>query len=204
MMTLNKVTKAVCQITTNDTNITIYIKPSRQIPGWLFCYKLYICLIITMKITLLTVGKTEDTYLKDGIDKYTKRLKHYIKLDIIDLSELKNTKALTTDQQKTKEAELILKKLANTDHVILLDEKGMEFTSQKFANFLDKKAIGSVQNLVFIVGGPYGFDQSVYDRANDKLCLSRMTFSHQMVRLFFIEQLYRAYTILKGEPYHHE
>ncbi|OKS84742.1 23S rRNA (pseudouridine(1915)-N(3))-methyltransferase RlmH [Mucilaginibacter polytrichastri] len=157
-----------------------------------------------MKITLLTVGKTEDTYLKDGIDKYTKRLKHYIKLDIIDLSELKNTKALTTDQQKTKEAELILKKLANTDHVILLDEKGMEFTSQKFANFLDKKAIGSVQNLVFIVGGPYGFDQSVYDRANDKLCLSRMTFSHQMVRLFFIEQLYRAYTILKGEPYHHE
>lgn len=157
-----------------------------------------------MKITLLTVGKTEDAYLKEGIEKYIKRLKHYIKLDIIDLPELKNTKALTTDQQKTKEAEMILKKITNTDHVILLDEKGMEFTSAKFAAYLDKKAIGSVQNLVFIIGGPYGFYQSVYDRANDKLSLSRMTFSHQMVRLFFIEQLYRAYTILKGEPYHHE
>jgi 23S rRNA (pseudouridine1915-N3)-methyltransferase len=157
-----------------------------------------------MKITLLTVGKTEDTYLKDGIDKYIKRLKHYIKLDIIDLPELKNTKALTTDQQKTKEAELILKKLTNTDYVILLDEKGMELTSTQFSAYLDKKAIGSVQNLVFIIGGPYGFDQSVYARANDKLSLSRMTFSHQMVRLFFIEQLYRAYTIMKGEPYHHE
>ncbi|NCD70669.1 23S rRNA (pseudouridine(1915)-N(3))-methyltransferase RlmH [Mucilaginibacter agri] len=157
-----------------------------------------------MKITLLTVGKTEDAYLKEGIEKYIKRLKHYIKLDIIDLPELKNTKALTTDQQKIKEAEMILKKIANTDHVILLDEKGMEFTSAKFSAYLDKKAIGSVQNLVFVIGGPYGFDQSVYDRANDKLSLSRMTFSHQMVRLFFIEQLYRAYTILKGEPYHHE
>jgi 23S rRNA (pseudouridine1915-N3)-methyltransferase len=157
-----------------------------------------------MKITLLTVGKTEDAYLKDGIDKYIKRLKHYIKLDIIDLPELKNTKALTTDQQKTKEAELILKKLGNTDYVILLDEKGMEFTSAQFSAYLDKKAIGSVQNLVFIIGGPYGFDQSVYERANDKMSLSRMTFSHQMVRLFFIEQLYRAYTIMKGEPYHHQ
>jgi 23S rRNA (pseudouridine1915-N3)-methyltransferase len=155
--------------------------------GWLFCYKPYICTILIMKITLLTVGKTEDAYLKDGIEKYIKRLKHYIKLDIIDLPELKNTKALTTDQQKTKEAELILKKLNNTDYVILLDEKGMELTSQQFSAYLDKKAIGSVQNLVFIIGGPYGFDQSVYARANDKQSLSRMTFSHQMVRLFFID-----------------
>ncbi|WP_158825005.1 23S rRNA (pseudouridine(1915)-N(3))-methyltransferase RlmH [Mucilaginibacter lacusdianchii] len=157
-----------------------------------------------MKITLLTVGKTEDAYIRDGIDKFVKRLKHYIKLDIIDLPELKNTKALTQDQQKNKEAELILKKLTNTDHVVLLDEKGLEFSSVQFADYIDKKAISSVQNLVFIIGGPYGFDATVYQRANDKLALSRMTFSHQMVRLFFVEQLYRAFTIIKGEPYHHQ
>ncbi len=156
-----------------------------------------------MKITLLTVGKTEDAYLKDGIEKYIKRLKHYTKLVIIDIDELRNTKALTQEQQKSKEAELILKKTTPTDYVILLDEKGIELTSQQFAAYIDKKAIGSVANLVFIVGGPYGFDPSVHARANDKLSLSAMTFSHQMVRLFFVEQLYRAYTIIKGEPYHH-
>jgi len=157
-----------------------------------------------MKITLLTVGKTEDAYIKDGIDKFVKRLKHYTKLEIIDLPELKNTKALTQDQQKTREAELILKKLSVTDHVVLLDEKGLEFSSVQFADYLDKKAIGSVQSMVFIIGGPYGFDASVYQRANAQLALSRMTFSHQMVRLFFVEQLYRAYSIIKGEPYHHQ
>jgi 23S rRNA (pseudouridine1915-N3)-methyltransferase len=156
-----------------------------------------------MKITFLTVGKTEDAYLKEGIEKYVKRLKHYTKLIIIEIDELKNTKALTQDQQKAKEAELILRKITPTDHVILLDEKGVELTSQQFAAYIDRKAIGSVANLVFIVGGPYGFDASVYARANDKLSLSAMTFSHQMVRLFFTEQLYRAYTIIKGEPYHH-
>src|ERR1700748_1953385 len=128
-----------------------------------------------MKITLLIVGKTEDAYLKDGIDKYVKRLKHYTKLTIIEIEELKNTKALTQEQQKTKEAELILKKLSPLDHVILLDEKGMEFTSEQFAAYLDKKAISSVANLIFIVGGPYGFDPAVYQRANDKISLSRMT-----------------------------
>lgn len=156
-----------------------------------------------MKITFLTVGKTEDAYLKDGIEKYVKRLKHYTKLSIVDIDELKNTKALTQEQQKSKEAELILKKITPQDHVILLDEKGMELTSEKFAAYIDKKAVASVSNMVFVVGGPYGFDQSVYNRANDKLSLSAMTFSHQMVRLFFIEQLYRAFTIIKGEPYHH-
>jgi len=156
-----------------------------------------------MKITLLLIGKTEDAYLKEGIDKYLKRLQHYIKIDVIEIAELKNTKALTQEQQKAKEAELILKKLLPTDQVILLDEKGVQLTSQQFADYLDKKAISSVNNLVFVVGGPYGFDQSVYQRANDKISLSRMTFSHQMVRLFFVEQLYRAYTIIKGEPYHH-
>jgi 23S rRNA (pseudouridine1915-N3)-methyltransferase len=157
-----------------------------------------------MKITFITVGKTEDAYLKDGIDKYVKRLKHYTKLSIIEIDELKNTKALTESQQKAKGAELILKKITPLDHVILLDEKGMEFSSSQFAAYLNKKAIGSVTSLIFIVGGPYGFDQSVYSRANDKLSLSAMTFSHQMVRLFFMEQLYRAFTIIKGEPYHHE
>ena len=157
-----------------------------------------------MKITLLTVGKTEDAYLKEGIDKYLKRLKHYIKIEIAEVTELKNTKALTRDQQKTKEAELILKKLGASDHVILLDENGGQLSSLQFASYIDKKALSSVNNLVFIVGGPYGFDESIYQRANDKISLSSLTFSHQMVRLFFVEQLYRAFTIIKGEPYHHE
>jgi 23S rRNA (pseudouridine1915-N3)-methyltransferase len=157
-----------------------------------------------MKITFITVGKTEDTYLKDGIEKYVKRLKHYTKLEMVDIPELKNTKALTEDQQKAKEAELILKKITVQDHVILLDENGMEFTSVQFANYINKRSVSSSANLIFIVGGPYGFDQSVYQRANDKISLSRMTFSHQMVRLFFVEQLYRAYSIIKGEPYHHQ
>lgn len=156
-----------------------------------------------MKITLLTVGKTEDAYLREGIDKYVKRLKHYTKLEILDLPELKNTKALTQEQQKSKEAELILKKLSVTDYVVLLDEKGLEFTSVQFADYLNKKNISSVQNLVFIIGGPYGFDAAVYQRAQAQMALSRLTFSHQMVRLFFVEQLYRAFTIMKGEPYHH-
>lgn len=157
-----------------------------------------------MKITFLTVGKTEDAYLKDGINKYINRLKHYTKLAVIELDELKNTKALTPEQQKTKEAALILKKITPADHVVLLDEKGAALSSAQFAAYIDKKAIGTVTSIVFVVGGPYGFHQLVYARANDKLSLSAMTFSHQMVRLFFVEQLYRAFTIIKGEPYHHE
>lgn len=157
-----------------------------------------------MKIVFLTVGKTEDAYLKEGIDKYVKRLKHYTKLEVVELDALKNTKALTPEQQKVKEAEIILKKITPLDHVVLLDENGTEFSSKQFANYLDKKAISSTSTLVFIVGGPYGFDQTIYARANDKLSLSQMTFSHQMIRLLFTEQLYRAYTIIKGEPYHHE
>ncbi|RYY34657.1 MAG: 23S rRNA (pseudouridine(1915)-N(3))-methyltransferase RlmH [Sphingobacteriaceae bacterium] len=157
-----------------------------------------------MKITLLTVGKTEDAYIKEGIEKYVNRLKHYIKFEIADLPELKNTKALSEEQQKSREAELILKKLTPLDHVVLLDEKGSEFTSTQFSNYINKHMVGSASHLVFIVGGPYGFDATVHQRANDKVSLSRMTFSHQMVRLFFIEQLYRAFTIIKGEPYHHQ
>ena len=152
---------------------------------------------------MLLVGKTEDAYLREGISKYLNRLRHYIRLDFVEITELKNTKSLTQSQQKSKEAELILKRILPSDQVILLDEKGVQLTSTQFAEFIDKKQLGSVSNLVFVVGGPYGFDDSVYQRANDKMSLSKMTFSHQMVRLFFVEQLYRGYTIIKGEPYHH-
>jgi len=175
----------------NSTKINTYILNKR-----LF--------VSDMKITFLTVGKTEDAYLKEGIDKYVKRLKHYTKLELAEIPELKNTKALSPEQQKAKEAELILKKITPLDFVILMDEKGMEFTSSQFAAYINKKEVTTSANLIFIIGGPYGFDTSVYQRANDKISLSRMTFSHQMVRLFFVEQLYRAYTIMKGEPYHHE
>ena len=157
-----------------------------------------------MRITLLVIGKTEDKYIKEGIEKYLKRLKHYIKFDLIEIPELKNTKSLSEEQQKTKEAELLSKYLTSTDYIVLLDERGEAFTSTQFSGFISKKMLGSVQNLVFIVGGPYGFDNNLYSLSKDKLSLSRMTFSHQMVRLFFVEQLYRAFTILKGEPYHHE
>lgn len=157
-----------------------------------------------MKITLLVVGKTEDKYLLEGMDKYLNRLKHYIGFNLVVIPELKNTKSLTEAQQKSKEAELISKQLNNSDIVVLLDEKGKKYTSVSFANYLNKQMIGSVQHLVFVIGGPYGFDESIYKRSNGSLSLSDMTFSHQMVRLFFIEQLYRAFSILKGEPYHHE
>lgn len=160
--------------------------------------------VFIMKITLLSIGKTEESYLKDGIDKYLSRLKHYIKFEVTEIPELKNTKALSEQQQKVKEAELIFKNTATTDHIVLLDENGQELTSVAFAQLLNKKMTASVQNLVFVIGGPYGFDESVYKRANGKVSLSQMTFSHQMVRLFFVEQVYRAFTILKGEPYHHQ
>ena len=157
-----------------------------------------------MKITLLVVGKTEDKYLIEGIEKYLSRLKHYIGFTLLVIPDVKNTKNLTEAQQKSKEAELILKQISNPDTVILMDEKGKKYTSVQFSDYLNKQMIGSVQQLTFIIGGPYGFDESIYNRANGLISLSDMTFSHQMIRLFFTEQLYRAFTILKGEPYHHE
>lgn len=156
-----------------------------------------------MKITLIAVGKTEDKYLIEGIEKYLNRLKHYINLTIVIIPDIKNTKSLSEAQQKTKEAELIAKQINPTDVVVLLDEKGKKHSSVSFSDYLNKQMIGSVQNLVFIIGGPYGFDDTIYKRANTSISLSDMTFSHQMVRLFFVEQLYRAFTILKNEPYHH-
>lgn len=157
-----------------------------------------------MKITFLVIGKTEDSYLKDGIEKYLKRLKHYVKFELVEIPELKNTKHLSEDQQKSKEAELISKCISNTDLLVLLDENGQQYSSVQFSGFISKKMLSSVQNLVFVVGGPYGFGNSLHTLAQEKISLSRMTFSHQMVRLLFVEQLYRAFSILKGEPYHHE
>jgi 23S rRNA (pseudouridine1915-N3)-methyltransferase len=157
-----------------------------------------------MRITFITVGKTDEQYLKEGIAKYLKRLKHYIQLTVTELPELKNTKSLSESQQKSREAELILKQISVADYVVLLDEQGKQFSSLQFSDFLGKKMLGSVQHLVFIVGGPYGFDKTVYDRANEQISLSALTFPHQMVRLFFLEQLYRAFTILGDEPYHHK
>ncbi len=156
-----------------------------------------------MKITLLVVGKTTDKYLIEGIEKYTKRLIHYCKFQIVEIPELKNTKSLSEEQQKEKEAELITQKITATDHVILLDEQGKQFTSVEFSKEINKWMNQSVSSVVFVIGGPYGFDQKIKNRANAEISLSKMTFSHQMVRLFFVEQIYRAYSILKGEPYHH-
>jgi 23S rRNA (pseudouridine1915-N3)-methyltransferase len=156
-----------------------------------------------LKITLIAIGKTEDKYLIEGIEKYLSRLKHYINFTILIIPDIKNTKNLSEAQQKNKEGELINKQINPTDVVLLLDEKGKKHSSVSFAQYLNKQMIGSVQNLVFIIGGPYGFDESIYKRANSSVSLSDMTFSHQMVRLFFVEQLYRAFTILKNEPYHH-
>ena len=156
-----------------------------------------------MKITLLVVGKTTDTHIELLIQEYQKRLAHYIPFNIQVIPELKNTKALTPEQQKQTEGELILRTINSSTDLVLLDEHGKEFRSIEFADYLQKR-MSSGRDVVFVVGGPYGFSQAVYERANGKISLSKMTFSHQMVRLFFVEQLYRAMTILRGEPYHHE
>ena len=156
-----------------------------------------------MKVTLLVVGKTTDSHIDALIQEYQKRLTHYQPFALQVIPELKNTKALSPEQQKQAEGDLILKAVtANTD-LILLDEHGKEFRSIEFADYLQKR-MSSGRDVVFVVGGPYGFADTVYQRANGKISLSKMTFSHQMVRLFFVEQSYRAMTILRGEPYHHE
>ena len=157
-----------------------------------------------MKIKLLLVGKTTDNRLTALIDEYTNRLKHYVGFETIIIPELKNAKSLTVEQQKAKEGELIIGKCENSDHVILLDEKGKQFSSVKFSGYLANLMLTSNKSTVFVVGGPYGFSEKVYTRSNALISLSSMTFSHQMIRLLFVEQLYRAMTIIKGEPYHHE
>jgi 23S rRNA (pseudouridine1915-N3)-methyltransferase len=156
-----------------------------------------------MKVTLILVGKTTDKHFDAGINDYAGRIKHYLPFEITIIPELKNTKSLSEEQQKEKEGEQILKLLTSSDTVVLLDEHGKEMRSIEYAQWLQKKQ-ATAKRLVFVIGGPYGFSPAVYSRADEKISLSKMTFSHQMVRLIFTEQLYRACTIIKGEPYHHE
>lgn len=156
-----------------------------------------------MTIKLLAIGKTDNKQLQSLIDDYKKRLGFYIKFNLEIIPDIKNAKNLSEAQQKQKEGELILNKLTNTDVLILLDENGKQMDSVSFSNYLQKYMNSGIKQLVFAIGGPYGFSQEVYNKAQGKLSLSKMTFSHQMVRLFVIEQLYRGFTILKNEPYHH-
>ena len=156
-----------------------------------------------MKTVLLQVGKTTDKHFSAGIDDYAGRIGHYMPFDIVTISEAKNTRNITEDQQKAIEGDLIMKQLRQPDTVVLLDEHGAELSSMEFASWLERQR-NTARRLVFVIGGPYGFSQPVYARADKLISLSRMTFSHQMVRLIFAEQLYRACTIIKVEPYHHE
>ncbi|MBA3665280.1 MAG: 23S rRNA (pseudouridine(1915)-N(3))-methyltransferase RlmH [Bacteroidetes bacterium] len=156
-----------------------------------------------MKVVLLQVDKTQDSYLAEGIDIYTKRLSNYTDFRIVTINVPKAVRQRSHNEQKLEEARLIFTEIAPEDHLVLLDENGKEFNSVDFSKFIAQKQNASIKKLVFLIGGPFGFDESVYKRANVKLALSQMTFSHQMVRLFFAEQLYRAFTILKGEKYHH-
>ena len=156
-----------------------------------------------MTITLITIGKTDNKQLTALIDDYIKRLGHYIKFSLDIIPDIKNSKNLSETQQKQKEGELILSKMSSTDTLILLDENGKQLDSVDFSTYLQKYMNSGIKRLVFVIGGPYGFSEDVYKKANGKLSLSKMTFSHQMIRLFFIEQLYRGFTILKNEPYHH-
>ena len=156
-----------------------------------------------MKTELLLVGKTNDKHFQAGISDYAERISHYMPFSVTVIPELKNTKKLTEEQQKQAEGELILKQIQPQDTLVLLDEHGHEPRSIELASWLQQKR-NTARRLVFVIGGPYGFSPAVYERANEKLSLSRLTFSHQMVRLVFTEQLYRACTIIKGEPYHHE
>lgn len=157
-----------------------------------------------MNIKLITIGKTDNKNLQSLIDEYTKRLSFYVKFELEIIPDIKNVKNLSEAQQKEKEGELILSKLSPTDQLILLDENGKEFSSVGFSEFLQKKMNAGIKTLVFVIGGPYGFSETVYKAAQGKVSLSQMTFSHQMVRLFVIEQIYRGFTILRNEPYHHQ
>jgi 23S rRNA (pseudouridine1915-N3)-methyltransferase len=157
-----------------------------------------------MTIKLIAIGKTDSVSLQDLIKGYENRLKHYVKFELDIIPDIKNVKNLSETQQKEKEGVLILKKLNTTDVLILLDENGKQFGSVEFSDYLQKKMNSGIKQLVLVIGGPYGFSDAIYTKAQAKISLSKMTFSHQMVRLFIVEQLYRAFTILKNEPYHHQ
>lgn len=157
-----------------------------------------------MKITLMVVGKTTSANLRSGIEDYAKRIGRYNPFEIVELPDVKSSRKMTEEKQKEAEGEMMLQRIGGGDYVVLLDEKGRELTSREFARDLEKKSLTMARQLWFIVGGPYGFSPAVYSRANEKLSLSKMTFPHEMVRLFFTEQLYRAFTIQRNEPYHHD
>ncbi|MCR9016279.1 23S rRNA (pseudouridine(1915)-N(3))-methyltransferase RlmH [Aquiflexum gelatinilyticum] len=157
-----------------------------------------------MQIRLIAVGKTDHAAIQSLVEEYSKRLGFYIKFELEIIPDLKNSKNLSEASQKEKEGELILKKVQTSDELVLLDEQGKQYSSVDFSEYLQKKMNTGLKQLIFVIGGPYGFSAEVYQRANGKISLSKMTFSHQMVRVFFVEQLYRAFTILKNEPYHHQ
>ena len=157
-----------------------------------------------MKISLFVIGKTDSAYLKEGIEEYCKRLKHYVPFDLITVPNLKQTKNLPVEVQKKKEGEIILGKINKGATIILLDEKGKTMNSRDFSGFIEQRTITGTKELVFVIGGAFGFSDELYGIAAGKISLSKMTFSHQMVRLLFLEQLYRAFTIIKGEPYHND
>lgn len=157
-----------------------------------------------MKIKLIVIGKTDKSYLQEGIAIFNKRIIHYLPYEFHAIPDIKNTKNLSESQQKEKEGDLLMTQLSPGDELILLDEHGNEFSSSGFARFLERKMLGGTKTLVFVIGGPYGFSKKIDEAATSRISLSKMTFSHQMIRLIFTEQLYRALTILKGEPYHHE
>ncbi|AMD84929.1 23S rRNA (pseudouridine1915-N3)-methyltransferase [Capnocytophaga haemolytica] len=157
-----------------------------------------------MNIKLIAVGKTDQAALQALINEYQKRLSRYAPFDLQVITDVKNSKSLSEEQQKVKEGELILKSVASTDYLVLLDERGKEYTSVEFSAYIQKVMLSGSKQMTFVIGGPYGFSEAVYRRADAKVALSKLTFSHQMVRLFFVEQLYRAFTILKNEPYHHQ
>jgi 23S rRNA (pseudouridine1915-N3)-methyltransferase len=157
-----------------------------------------------VKTLLLTIGETDQKYIKEGIADYVKRLSFYIPFESKVIPDLKNRSSLSLENQKEKEGQLILNHVSTGDFLVLLDERGSELSSIEFSKWMEKKMVAGMRQLIFVVGGPYGFSKSVYDRANNLVSLSKLTFSHQMVRLIFVEQLYRAMTIIKNEPYHHE
>ena len=157
-----------------------------------------------MNIELIVVGKTDMKEVETLVAMYSKRLNHYVKFAITTLADVRNTRKLSETEQKRLEGEQILKLITDADHLMLLDEHGAELRSIEFADMLQRRMSAGIKRLVFVIGGPYGFSDAVYQRANSKLSLSKMTFSHQIVRAIFTEQLYRAFTILKNEPYHHE
>ena len=156
-----------------------------------------------MKIKLIAIGKTDSKDLQPLIEEYSKRLSFYVSFNFEIIPDIKNAKNLSKKQQKIAEGNELLKRIEKSDTIIILDEKGKTFSSVEFSIFLQKKMNSGLKNLIFIIGGPYGFSEEIYQRANAKISLSTMTFSHQMIRLFFIEQLYRGFTILRNEPYHH-